>query len=450
MIRDATTVRLKRGLDLRLVGRANPIDLNLPPANTFALRPADVPGIEPIPNLLAEVGARVLAGDPLFASKTFPEVRFCSPVSGRFQEIRRGAKRSITEVVVEAEAGLDFREFPLPNLASREQVVEILLRSGAWTLLRQRPFHVLPNPAIVPRDIFVSCFDSAPLAPDYAVLMQGKEEAFQAGLRVLRGLTAGDVHLGTAPASVDLFRKAEGVKVHTFLGPHPAGLPGVQIHHIRPIAKDEIVWTIKPQDVAVLGTLVTTGRYDPRRTIALTGSEVRQTGYWDTRLGAAIAPLLQDNLRQEGVRPIGGNALTGKRIAADGHLGLFDDQLTVLEEGDRPEFLGWLVPSYPRPSMSRTFLSYLKPQREFLVNTNRHGEERAFVMTGEYERVVPMDLYPQHLIKSILCRDFDQMEGLGIYEVVEEDLALCEFVCTSKQPVQRILREGLDWIRAEA
>jgi Na+-transporting NADH:ubiquinone oxidoreductase subunit A len=207
---------------------------------------------------------------------------------------------------------------------------------------------------------------------------------------------------------------------------------------------------VKPQDVAIIGTLVSSGIFDARRTIALTGAEVKKTGYVDTRIGASIQPLVEGNLKQERVRFISGNVLTGKRIEAGGHVGLFDEQVTVIEEGDQPEFLGWLIPSYPRPSMSRTFLSFLNPDRVYRVNSNQHGEERAFVMTGEYERVLPMDLYPQHLLKAILARDFDQMEGLGIYEVVEEDLALCEFVCTSKQPVQRILREGLDWIRTEA
>jgi len=442
--------RLARGLDLKLSGQARPVRLDLSSAKSFALKPGDVPGIEPIPRLFASEGARVLAGDPLFASKAAPEVKFCSPVSGRLQEVRRGAKRAIAEVVIEADPQVDFRIFPKPDLAARDQVVELLLESGAWVLLRQRPFNAIPDSAAIPRDIFISCFDTAPLAPDYAVLMEGKEEAFQMGLRVLRSLTSGDVHLGTVQTSVDLFRKAEGVKVHTFSGPHPASLVGVQIHHVAPISKGDIVWTVKPQDVAIIGNLAATGQFDARRTIALTGAELERTGYCETRLGTAIEPLVHQNLKQPRVRLIGGNVLTGQRIGADGHLGLFDDQITVIEEGDQPEFLGWLLPSYPRPSMSRTFLSFLSPDREYRVNSNPHGEGRAFVMTGEYERVVPMDLYPQQLVKSILCRDFHQMEGLGIYEVVEEDMALCEFVCTSKQPVQRILREGLDWMRAEA
>jgi Na+-transporting NADH:ubiquinone oxidoreductase subunit A len=443
-------IKLTRGLDIKLAGKAERVRLSIRQPKTYALKPADTPGIEAIPRLLAGEVEPILAGDPVFASKSIPEVKFCSPVSGRILEVRRGAKRAIAEIVIEADAQVEFRRFSPPNLSSRDQIVEILSASGAWVLMRQRPFNVIPDPAVTPRDIFISCFATAPLAPDYAMLMEGKEEAFRAGLRALRALTSGEVHLGTAEDSIDLFRKAAGVKVHTFSGPHPAGLVGVQIHHVSRIRKGDVVWTVTPQDVAIIGTLISGGIFDARRTIALTGAEVRRTGYVDTRIGASIETMVEDNLKQQHVRFISGNVLTGKRLDAAGHLGLFDEQVTVIEEGDQPEFLGWLIPTYPRPSMSRTYVSFLNPARLYRVNSNQHGEVRAFVMTGEYERVVPMDLYPQHLLKAALTRDFDQMEGLGIYEVVEEDLALCEFVCTSKQPVQRILRDGLDWIRAEA
>jgi len=448
-IHDSAIIKFTRGLNLKLLGGAGTVGLDLPPAATFGVRPIDVPGLEPIPRLFHQVGDSVLAGDPVVASKANPEVVFCAPVSGDIVEIRRGAKRAITEVVIEAGRQIEFRSFPKPSLASRDQILQTLLAGGAWTLIRQRPFHTFANPAVTPRDIFISCFDSAPLAPDTAFLLQGKEEAFLAGLRALGTLTSGHVHLGVSPRSSELFRRAGSAKVHTFDGPHPAGNVGVQIHSVAPIAKGDVVWTIKPQDVAIIGTLVTEGIFDARRTVALTGPQLTRTGYVDTRLGAAVAPFLKGNLRSERVRLISGNVLTGKIVQPDGHLGHFDDQFTVIEEGDQPEFLGWLFPSYPRPTLSRTFLSYFLPNREFAVNSNPHGEQRAFVMTGEYERVVPMDLYPQHLLKAILFRDFEQMEGLGIYEVVEEDLALCEFACTSKQPVQRILREGLEWMRGE-
>jgi Na+-transporting NADH:ubiquinone oxidoreductase subunit A len=443
--------KLKRGFDIKLLGSAEERFLDVAQPSLFALKPTDVFGIAPIPKLHVKEGDEVRAGEPLFYDKLSPRVQYCSPVSGEVVEVRRGPKRAITAVVILADREIEFREAGRMDLgtAARSELVERMLASGVWPLMRQRPFNVVPDPDIVPRDIFVSCFDSAPLAPDFDTLIEGSEDAFSVGLRALRKLTDGEVHLGVSQTSASVFSKAEGVRVHTFAGPHPAGNVGIQIHHIAPVRKGDSVWTIKPQDVATIGRLVTDGVFDAQRTIAITGSAAKRTGYFRTRLGASIKTLTDGNVWHNHVRFISGNVLTGTRVEADGFIGLFDDQITVIEEGDRAEFLGWLIPSYKRPSMSRSFLSFLFPNRRYDANTNMHGDERAFVMTGEYEKVLPMDVYPQHLLKSILYRDFDQMEGLGIYEVVEEDLALCEFVCTSKQPVQRILREGLDAIRIE-
>ena len=445
-------IKLTKGFDIQLLGEAQRqlLDREQPPL--FAIKPTDLHGLAPIPKLKAREGDEVRAGQALFFDKSLPRVHFTSPVSGEVFKVRRAQKRAITEIILLADSAMTFVEFRKidPVTAPRERVVELLLASGAWTLMRQRPFHLVPDPDDAPRDIFVSCFDTAPLGPDVNMLIEGNEEAFESGLQVLGRLTDGGVHLGVSPESADVFRRAEGVQVHTFSGPHPAGNVGIQIHHVRPIAKGELVWTVKPQDVAIIGRLFREGIFDARRRVAVTGAEIQETGYFDTRVGASIQPMVDRNLKQDHVRFIAGNVLTGKRIPQDGFLGLFDDQVTVIEEGDEPEFMGWLLPSYPRPSMSRAFLSSLFTDRRFRVNSNSHGELRAYVMSGEYERVVPMDMYPQHLIKAILYRDYDQMEGLGIYEVVEEDLALCEFVCTSKQPVQQILREGLDALRQEA
>jgi Na+-transporting NADH:ubiquinone oxidoreductase subunit A len=444
-------IRLTRGFDIKLVGHASTQYLDVPQAALFALKPTDLHGLAPIPKLHVREGEEVRAGQALFFDKAMPTVQFSSPVSGEIVEIRRGPRRAINEVVILADSEMTFLEFPKldPGTASPEAIGTLLQDAGAWVLLRQRPFNVIPEPGVTPRDIFVSCFDTAPLAPDVNELISGSEEEFEIGLQVLGKLTDGGVHLGVSPASADVFGKASGAHIHTFDGPHPAGNVGVQIHHIRPVSGGEAVWTVKPQDVAIIGRLFRDGIFDARRTVAVTGPEVKRTGYYRTRIGSSIQPLVDQNLKQEHVRFVSGNVLSGRRIAQDGFLGLFDDQITVIEEGDQPEFMGWLMPSYPRPSISGTFLSPLFPNRRYRVNSNSHGEERAYVMTGEYERVIPMDLYPQHLIKAIIYRDYEQMEGLGIYEVVEEDLALCEFVCTSKQPVQKILREGLDAIRTE-
>ena len=444
-------VRLKRGFDIKLLGKAEDTFLDAPQPSLFAIKPMDVHGIAPIPKLKVSIGDEVRAGEPLFFDKPSPEILYSAPVSGEVVEVRRGAKRAISEVVILADSTIQYHEYPKtdPTTANRETIVERLLESGAWVLMRQRPYNTVPDPTQIPRDIFVSCFDTAPMAPDYNILMKGREKAFQSGIQVLRKLTSGSVHLGVTRKSPDVFKKAEGVRLRTYSGPHPAGNVGVHIHHTAPLNKGEVVWTIRPQDVAIIGRLFSDGIYDAERVIAVTGSELNKTGYYKTRIGASVKPVIEGNLKREDVRVISGNVLTGTRIAPDGFLGLYDEQISVIEEGNKPEFLGWLLPSYPRPSLSRTFPSFLFPNREYNVNTNNHGEERAYVMTGQYERVVPMDLYPQHLIKSIMYRDFDEMEGLGIYEVVEEDLALCEFVCTSKQPVQQILREGLDAMRIE-
>ena len=444
-------IKLTRGFDIKLYGAAERLYLDSEQSALFGIKPTDLNGLAPIPKLHVREGDEVRAGQPLFFDKSLPNVQFSSPVSGEVVEVRRGAKRAIKEVVVLADSRMTFQEYAKldPASAPGGSVAKLLCDSGAWVLMRQRPFNVVPDPGVRPRDIFVSCFDSAPLAPDANVTIEGSEDVFQIGLRALATLTDGAVHLGVSPNSGEVFTRAEGVQVHTFSGPHPAGNVGVQIHHIRPIVKGDTVWTIKPQDVAIIGRLIRDGIFDAQRTVAVTGAEVKRTGYFKTRLGTSIQPLVNENLKHDHVRFISGNVLTGTRIEAEGFLGLFDDHVTVIEEGDAPEFMGWLIPSYPRPSISRTFLSTMFNGRRFRVNSNMHGEERAYVMTGQYERVTPMDLYPQHLIKSIMYRDYDQMEGLGIYEVVEEDLALCEFVCTSKQPVQRILREGLDSLRIE-
>ena len=443
--------KLKKGFEIKLLGNADNTYLGAKQPNLFALKPTDLIGIAPIPKLKVSVGDDVRAGQPIFFDKPSPSVLYTAPVSGELVEVRRGPKRAIHEVVILADSEMNYQEYsPLnPETASREDITNRLLESGAWVLIRQRPYNVVPNPDVVPQNIFISCFDTAPLGPDHDFLIEGKETHFQAGLNVLSKLTAGKVHLGVSPSSSEVFKNADGVDVHTFVGKHPAGNVGVHIHHVAPINKGETVWTLKPQDVAIIGKLFTEHIFDAERTIAITGDQLQNTGYFKTRIGASIKPIVENNLKSDNVRYISGNVLTGTRIAGEGFIGLFDDQLTVIEEGNKQEFLGWLFPSYARPSMSRTFPAFLSPNREFHVNSNNHGEERAFVVSGQYERVLPMDIYPQHLIRSIMFQDFDQMEGLGIYEVVEEDLALCEFVCTSKQPVQKILREGLDLMRIE-
>jgi Na+-transporting NADH:ubiquinone oxidoreductase subunit A len=451
----APYVSLKKGFDILLEGAAERKKLSAQ-ARTFAVQPPNFKGISPIPKMEVEVGSEVQAGDVLFYAKAQPNIKFVTPVSGEIIAINRGPKRAITEVVILADKTQRYRVLAPPSLdtCTREELRSFLMESGGWSLLRQRPFNVIPGEEDAPRDIFISTFDTAPLAPDANYIVADKAAEFQRGLDVLARLTDGDVWLGldargkNAPA--EAFTKASGVKMCWFSGQHPAGNVGVQIHHIRPIRSGEQVWTLGVQEVITIGALFTQQRFQAARVVALTGNEFAQTGYVDTFIGANIGDLLAGNLKNDHIRVISGDVLSGAAKTNAEFLDVFDDQITVLEEGDDYEMFGWLAPSYRRPTVSRTYLSNLLfPSEPFQANTNTHGEQRAFVVTGQYEDVLPMDVLPQHLFKSILAGDIERMEGLGIYELVEEDVALCEFACTSKQHLQSILRDGMEIIQEQ-
>ncbi len=447
---------LRRGHDILLEGEASlKIDESVQ-ANTFAVQPPNFIGVSPIPKMLVEEGDEVKAGDHLFFDKKRPEVKWVAPVSGEIIGVERGAKRAITAVTILADKEQRYREleaFDYQN-ADREALVNYLLDAGAWTLFRQRPFNILADTQEVPRDIFISTFDTAPLAPDLNFVVEGQGAAFQEGLNVLNKLTNGSVYLGLdaregkKPSPV--FSEAEGVKKHWFHGKHPAGNVGVQIHHIKPVSLNSKVWTIGVQEVLTLGKIFTERRYDATRTVVLTGAELKEPAYVQTKTGAKISDLLKDRLEHEHVRYISGDVLSGQRKRKDEYLNFYDDQITVVEEGDDYQLFGWLLPSFNTPSVSNTFPSAFFSDMKFKAETNTHGERRAFVVTGNYEAVTPMDIYPQELMKSILVGDFEKMEGLGLPEVVEEDLALCEFVCVSKQPIQQIVRQGLETMREQS
>ena len=452
--RDGDLIKLKKGFNINIQGRAvKEVNTTVKPA-TFAINPKDFNGLAPIPKLLVAEKQEVKAGEPLFYDRSLEGVNFCSPVSGEIIEIRRGTKRSLEEIVILADAENKYKEFTKadPNTLSSEEVKTQLKESGAWSFLRERPYNLVANPANTPKAIFISGFDSSPLAPNYNFTLQGLSKEFQAGIDALRKLTTGKVHLSLDATlkQNDTFTSAKNVTKHYFEGKHPAGVVGVQIHHIDPINKGDIVWTVNPAHVVVIGRLFTEGRFNTEQLFAVAGSEVKAPKYFKTYQGANVENFLKDNLLNDNTRTISGNVLTGKQIKGNGFLGFFDQLVTVIEEGDQYEMFGWLLPSYARPSLSPTIpWSSINPEETFKVNTNLNGEHRAYVVSGEYETVLPMDLYPQHLIKAIISNDFEKMEGLGIYEVVEEDLAICEFVCTSKTNVQELLREGLDYVREQ-
>lgn len=443
-------IQLKKGFDIYIKGKAEP---NVQPlkSTTYSVKPTSFKGLSPIPKLFINEGDEVKAGDPIFYDRKRPDIYYTAPVSGEFVELKRGEKRKITELKFLADQEIQYKDFGKadPNELSRDDIVKKMLESGTWPLMKQRPFGIVPDFEEEPKMIYISGFNTAPLAPDYDLMLDGKDKEFQAGIDALNKLTSGGVHLGlnNKKEHGSVLTDTQNVTRHWFEGPHPAGNPGVQIHHIDPIMKGERVWTMDPQNVVILGRLFTEGRYNAEKMVALAGSEVKKPQYFKTIQGASIENMVKENLTDEHVRYISGDVLTGDKVNSTGHIGVFDDLVTVILEGDDEELFGWLLPSYPRPTVSPTFLSYFFHGEELDVNTNQHGERRPFVVTGLYEQLLPMDIYPMQLFKAIMTEDFEQMEGLGIYEVDEEDVALCEFACPSKTPLQSVVRQGLDTVR---
>jgi Na+-transporting NADH:ubiquinone oxidoreductase subunit A len=437
-------IKIKKGKNIRLVGESELQILETYESSNYALKPGDYRGI--VPKMEVKVGAKVKAGDTIFHSKTNPDVKFTSPVSGEVIEIVRGERRVILEVVVKADESIEYKKFD-----TNRDVKEVMLESGFWPILKQRPFNVIADQNIRPKAIHISAFDSSPLAPDYNFVLKDEQDFFKRGMAALSTLTDGQVHINVDQKADNLncFTDSEIANTNHFNGPHPSGLVGVQIHHVDPIMKGDVVWTVNVQHVTILGRFLATGHYDMMQTIALNGSEVKTPAYIKCISGANMEDLFSKYvISNRNPRYISGNVLTGEQIDKLGYIGFYEDQITVIPEGNEYEFLGWLFPSYARPSASKA-LPYSYSKKAFKVNTNYHGEPRAFVVSGEYEKVLPMDLFPVHLLKACLAQDMENMEKLGIYELVEEDLALCEFVCTSKIKVQQILREGLNLIESE-
>ena len=438
-------IHIKKGLNIKLKGKAEKVLLKAELSDKYAVKPPDFPGLTP--KMLVKEGDAVKAGTALFMDKNCPELLFVSPVSGTVEAVVRGEKRRILEVVVKADGQWDSEDFSnmKPSGLTKEAITEYLLASGVWPFIRQRPYAVIAHPQDTPKSIFISCFDTAPLAPDYDYIFQNADPDFQTGIDTLAKLTSGKVHLCVhadyPPAAT--FAKAKNVELHEFTGPHPAGNAGVQIHHIDPVNKGDAVWYVNPQDVSIIGRLMNKGVYDVSKTIVVCGSEVSMPRYYKVTGGCRMTAFA-NNVKEGNVRYISGNVLTGTHVAFDGYLGFYDSQLTVIPEGDHHEFLGWAMPGIGKYSAGRTFFSWLTPGKEFDIDTNMHGGHRALVMTGQYERVFPMDIYPEHLVKAILAGEIEKMEQLGIYEVAEEDFALCEFVCTSKTDVQSIIRDGIN------
>ena len=448
------SIKIRKGLDIRIKGEADRTTVEVPLSSTYAIKPADFHGI--VPKMLKKVGEQVKAGTPIFLDKYRDQIMYVSPVSGKIAEIKRGAKRKILEVIIEADKEISYEENEAVDVASldKEKAKEVLLKNGLWPFIKMRPIDIVANYTDTPKSIFISGFDSSPLAPDYDFLLHGKEKEFQAGIDVLSKLTDGKVNLQLRAkgGSDATFTQAKNVVINKVSGPHPAGNVGPQIHQIDPINKGEVVWTVNAQDVAIIGKYVLTGKYDASKLVALTGSEATNNKYYKTIIGANASDIFNGNVNTDNVRYISGNVLTGTQIDADGYIGFYDSQLTVVPEGNKYKFFlteGWLNFGFKKLSNSSAYPSKILGPKKFDIDTNLNGEERAFVVSGEYEKVFPFDIYPVHLVKSIIINDIDGMEKLGIYEVAPEDFALCEFVCTSKINSQKIVRDGLDVINRE-
>jgi Na+-transporting NADH:ubiquinone oxidoreductase subunit A len=445
------TYTIKQGLNINLLGEAEKTITEIEAVN-YAIKPLDFHGI--FPKLLVHEGDKVKAGTQLFFDKYRENIKFTSPVSGTVKEIRRGAKRVLLEVAIEADSTQQYEDFGRADVNSlkREEIIEKMLVSGVWPLIRQRPYTVIADPQDDPKAIFVSGFDTAPLAPDDDLIVHNQGEAFQTGLNVLKKLTSGAIYLNlpAGNANSKVFTNSKNVEINYFKGPHPAGNVGTQINKISPINKGEVIWFLRPQEVIIVGRLFIQGRFDAAKIIALSGSEVLKPQYFKTKIGASISQMIKDNIQEGKVRYITGNALTGKKIDKNGFMGFYDAQITVLPEGDYYEMFGWALPGFGKFSYSRAFPTILNGKnKKYRLDTNFHGGPRAFVITGEMEKVFPFDIYPMQLIKAIMIEDIDAMEKLGILEVDEEDFALVEYIDTSKTEIQTIVRQGIDLMRKE-
>ena len=478
----SANITIRKGLDLPIAGQA---ELRLTDArdiDIYAIKPVDFVGL--IPRLKVEEGDDVKTGDALFVDKQDERIRFTSPVDGRVKSIVRGEKRKLLAVVVEADcksaysAGSDYKSSPTLPLQTTDEIKEAMLQCGLWPMLRQRPFGTIANPDDKPKAIYVCAFDSAPLAPDDDFILQGKENLFAKGLEALTKLTDGKVHVCFRPKqrlAKQLSTLNSQLSTHHVSGPHPAGNIGTQIAAIDPINKGEVVWTMNPQDVVVLGELVATGNYRPEKIIAVAGPVACNPHYYRITAGACVERIVSPQLpnpdypkmateeSSRHYRVISGNILSGTQIALDGFVGAYDSLLSILPEGDYYDFMGWLMPGFKKYSFSRTFLSGFMPKSTFKplginlprfesfwkFDTNTHGDERPLVFTGNFERVFPFDIYPNQLIKACIVGDIELMENLGIYEVEPEDFALCEFIDTSKTDIQAIIRKALELLRKE-
>lgn len=445
-------LKIKKGLTLNIAGEITtdnrPANANeLPPIKTatYAITPDDYPGF--IPKVEVKAGDMVKSGTPILHDKNHPEMKITSPVAGKIIEIVRGERRKIERVIIEADNSAEETIIDT-TITDRETAKRFLLSSGLWVAMRQRPYDIVPNPDITPRDIFVTAFDSSPLAPDFDYILKGKEKELEAGVKVLTALTDGTIYFSKRDTSTIV--APNGTEEVIITGQHPAGNAGVQAANLAPVNKGETIWTLDAVTLMRIGDAVMNGKVDQSTIVAITGSEV-EPHYVKATVGAEISPLIDEMKdRERHKRIISGNVLTGVAVAADGYLRYPHRHITVIPEGDDvAEFMGWASLSPNKMSVSRSFPGHFLFKKLFTPDARLLGSRRAMIMSGEYDKVLPMDIMVEYLIKAILSRNIEQMEQLGIYEIAPEDLALCEYVDTSKLEIQKIVREGLDYLRKE-
>ena len=446
----ANVIRLRKGLNINLKGRASEQVSKTVVSGEYALVPDGFVGVTP--KVVVHEGDYVKAGDALFVNKHYPDVKFSSPVSGQVVAVERGERRKVLCVKVKAEGEQQYQSFDTLDVKAAEgsQVIDLLLKAGLFGYINQLPYAVSTNPTVMPKAIFVSALRDMPLAADFEVELKGNEEAFQTGLTALSLIAKTYLGIGAKQQAAALVN-AKNVEVNVFDGPCPAGNVGVQVNHINPVNKGEVVWTVNPSAVIFFGRLFVTGKVDLTRTIAVAGSMVKEPSYLSTLVGTPLSVILDSKLTtKEHVRIINGNPLTGVKSSLNDFLSPCASEVTVIPEGDNVnEILGWIMPRLGQFSTSKSYFSWLCKGKEYDLDARIKGGERHMIMSGEYDKVLPMDIYAEYLIKAIITGDIDRQEQLGIYEVSPEDFAVAEFVDSSKLELQRIVRDGLNVLRKE-